>query len=559
MAIILIAIVLLPNAARAATFVLTVVVTPNSSGTVTSADGMVNCSSVCSYSYPGGTQVTLTASWGQAYFGGSWSGGGCDPYILTPCVVTMSQPQSITATFYPAPATLQVYNSGGGTVTSDDGYINCGPTCFHLYPALGGQVTLTATPAQGYYFTGWIGSGCSGAGSCVVTLTQATVVSANFVPLSTQYPLTVSKNGQGTIGSSDGLINCGNTCSYAYPIGSQVTLTATAAPGYRLTSWIGCTSTSGSVCQVTMSMSQGVTAVFAEAAQDFNGDLMSDILWRNQKTGNVDMWFMNGPAIASAQWVWNVADPNWQIVGKGDFDGDGKADILWRNQVTGDVVIWLMNGASLAGTGWVWTVSDPNWQIAGVGDFDGDGKADILWRHQPDNALIIWLMNGTTIAGTPGLLSLGAGLQLIGIADFNGDGVADTLWRDPSTGDVVITSTNSANRFSYSVPDLNWQVVGTGDFDGDGTADILWYNKANGAAVIWFMNGLSIASSQWVYSNADKNWQVAAVGDFDGDGKADILWRNISSGAVVLWTMDGATISNSQWVYTVSDPNWQMN
>jgi len=38
---------------------------------------------------------------------------------------------------------------------------------------------------------------------------------------------------------------------------------------------------------------------------------------------------------------------NWQIVGVGDLDGDGKADLVWRNNHSGDVAEWLMDGATL--------------------------------------------------------------------------------------------------------------------------------------------------------------------------------------------------------------------
>jgi hypothetical protein len=42
-------------------------------------------------------------------------------------------------------------------------------------------VTLTSTtPAPGSYFAGWSGGGCSGAGSCVVTLTADTAVNATY-------------------------------------------------------------------------------------------------------------------------------------------------------------------------------------------------------------------------------------------------------------------------------------------------------------------------------------------------------------------------------------------
>lgn len=51
---------------------------------------------------------------------------------------------------------LQVTNSGGGTITSNDGQIDCGQLCTADYQA-STTVTLTATPDQGYIFLGWTG------------------------------------------------------------------------------------------------------------------------------------------------------------------------------------------------------------------------------------------------------------------------------------------------------------------------------------------------------------------------------------------------------------------
>ena len=41
----------------------------------------------------------------------------------------------------------------------------------------------------------------------------------------------------------------------------------------------------------------------------------------------------------------------WGIKGVGDFDGDGKADIVWRNDTTGQVAFWLMNGMAISASG----------------------------------------------------------------------------------------------------------------------------------------------------------------------------------------------------------------
>ena len=57
---------------------------------------------------------------------------------------------------------LTVNKVGTGTVTSNDGFINCGVDCSESY-AQGSVITLTATPAAGSTFTGWSGA-CSGTG-----------------------------------------------------------------------------------------------------------------------------------------------------------------------------------------------------------------------------------------------------------------------------------------------------------------------------------------------------------------------------------------------------------
>src|SRR5207245_5402868 len=66
-------------------------------------------------------------------------------------------------------------------VTSSAVGINCGATCSASF-ASGTSVTLTAVPASGSVFGSWSGAGCSGTGSCVVTMNAAQSVTATFLP-----------------------------------------------------------------------------------------------------------------------------------------------------------------------------------------------------------------------------------------------------------------------------------------------------------------------------------------------------------------------------------------
>ncbi len=76
---------------------------------------------------------------------------------------------------------LQVNRSGNrdGTVTSDLPGITCGTDCAEIYPSLT-AVTLTAVADAGSTFTGWTGEGCSGTGTCQVSMSEARTVTATF-------------------------------------------------------------------------------------------------------------------------------------------------------------------------------------------------------------------------------------------------------------------------------------------------------------------------------------------------------------------------------------------
>ncbi len=145
---------------------------------------------------------------------------------------------------------------------------------------------------------------------------------------------------------------------------------------------------------------------------DFNGDGIADILWRNKASGQNVIWQMkNDFTLQSDHFITQVPDANWQIAGTDDFNGDGIADILWRNKASGQNVIWQMkNDFTLQSDHFITQVPDINWQIAGTDDFNGDGIADILWRNKLTAKEDIWQMNG---------FSLVQSYQLVDVIDPN--------------------------------------------------------------------------------------------------------------------------------------------
>jgi hypothetical protein len=167
---------------------------------------------------------------------------------------------------------------------------------------------------------------------------------------------------------------------------------------------------------------------------DFNGDGRSDILWRSD-AGTVREWLGQ----ADNSFAGNTANVNttvptdWQIVGTGDFNGDGITDVLWRSNA-GTVRDWLgqADGSFVGNTAAVNTTVPLDWHIVGTGDFNGDGRDDILWRSN-DGTVREWLsQSDNSFAGNTAHLNttVPTDWHVVAIGDYNGDSTDDLLWQN---------------------------------------------------------------------------------------------------------------------------------
>ena len=153
---------------------------------------------------------------------------------IAPNIVQTPEPEPPAPTQY----SLTVTAAEGGTVSTEGGTYDEGT-----------EVTITATPSEGYRFTGWEGND-STSESLTITLNSNQTYQAQFelIPI---YTLTVTIGEGGTVSSEGG----------EFVDGTEIEITATANEGYRFTGWEGNDSTNETLT-ITLNSNQTYQALF---------------------------------------------------------------------------------------------------------------------------------------------------------------------------------------------------------------------------------------------------------------------------------------------------------
>ena len=193
------------------------------------------------------------------------------------------EPQSDTLTL-----SILLDGPGRGTVSSQDGSLNCSEPgaagCTASFP-VGTALTLSADAGAGAEFAGWSGEGCSGAGTCDLTLNAESdsndngSVEVTVTFAQTGYGLLFKKegSGSGTFKSTPGGIDCGSDCEEAYDLAADKAVKVgfasadiTLGEGSLFNAWGGdCPDSDASTsCTVTMDENRTVVAYLSKPAND---------------------------------------------------------------------------------------------------------------------------------------------------------------------------------------------------------------------------------------------------------------------------------------------------
>ena len=502
--------------------------------------------------------VYLHDTWDYLNHTMTWGGSYAGMQLQAVSIVDLAPaPNSFTLSVAAA-------GNGGGTVTSSPTGINCGSACYYNFN-YNMAVILTAVPSTGSTFTGWSGGGCSGRGTCTLTMSSARSVSATFalpdltITNLSLLSLAPSTNKDTYLSVDVANLGAGDSTTFRidfYIDGQWDRCWGVGQYFKRAVGLAGNTSASWTVTFPAGSLSTGTHTIRAyvdsgcevvetneannnagpvsmmvslpHTLDDYDGDGKTDPAKFYSTTGTV-WWLKSTTGLWDSTWLGSDA---FTYVGASDFDGDGKTDPAKFYPATGTV--WWVKSSTGTLTG-QWLGADTFTYITGS-DFDGDGRSDPA-KFYPATGTVWWVKS--TTGNLEGQWLGGDAFQFVSGSDFDGDGKTDPAKFYPATGTVWwVKSTTHTIDGMWLGPDT-FTYVPASDFDGDGRTDPAKFYPASGN-VWWVKSSTGTMDGAWL---GPGTFTYVAGCDFDGDGKTDptkydssthiLSWLNSSTG---LWS-----------------------
>jgi hypothetical protein len=198
-------------------------------------------------------------------------------------------------------------------------------------------------------------------------------IGSSSPPVSSNYSLTMSKSGNGSIVSNPTGINCGTDCNKSFQANTNISLTATPEKGFNFSNWSGdCSGTNTSIT-IKMDQNRSCKATFvASSSSDTpaNGSLITSDLWIDAEIQTVEKgsihakWKQGGDSVTQRgdRVIWgyfyaNPTDVSWGSANNPDlyvkiwFDAGGRIDVNFFHVSVPDIKVYSTknNGDKLTG------------------------------------------------------------------------------------------------------------------------------------------------------------------------------------------------------------------
>ena len=216
--------------------------------------------------YSNGLDVSLTATPATGFEFVSWLIDDKDTSTSNPLTISMDADTVAVAQIDKVEIVAEQFTLSTGVNEADRGTVNVSPDA-PAYDA-GTEVTLTATPANGFTFGGWSGSidlADANTNPLTITVDSDLNITAFFFPEEAElFTLDLSVDTEsaeyGTVAVSPVLDS--------YETGTEIALTATPADGYQFAGWTGDAAGTDNPLVISISTNLFIGAAFELAASD---------------------------------------------------------------------------------------------------------------------------------------------------------------------------------------------------------------------------------------------------------------------------------------------------